>query len=109
MTSMTEEIKLYKRISLEIVELLKQEKFDEVNLLLDKRQELIDRVYEVSIFKKSLINENIIEIDSTIKIILEKSIMKVKDEIKEHRKSQNVNDSYIYLNREKLNIFNKKV
>ena len=106
---MTEKINLYKEISLQIVESLKNEDIYILEKLLDKRQEILDNQIDNNEFKHKLINEGIIDIDRQIDELLKNNMEKVKQEIKEYRLSKQVNNSYRNYNNGNLNIFNKKV
>ncbi|MCC3869514.1 flagellar protein FliT [Terrisporobacter mayombei] len=106
---MTEKINLYKEISLQIVESLKNEDIYILGKLLDKRQEILDNQIDNNEFKHKLINEGIIDIDRQIDELLKNNMAKIKQEIKEYRLSKKVNNSYMNYNKGNLNIFNKKV
>lgn len=102
-------IQLYKNISLEIVEAIKKDNIELLNILLDKRQEILDNEYANKQLIEKLIEEGIVDIDKEIQNLLYESIDKVKNEIKSHKKSMQVNNSYMNVNKEKINIFYKKV
>lgn len=104
-----ENIKLYKEISFEIIKLFENNELDKLENLLNKRQQILNEEIKNEKFKKILINEGIVEIDKTIHKLLNKSIDEVKQEIKEYKVSKKANNSYMNFNKEKLNIFNKKV
>lgn len=104
-----ENIKLYKEISLEIIKLFENNGLDKLEYLLNKRQQILNEEIKNEKFKKILINEGIVEIDKTIHKLLNKSINEVKQEIQEYKVSKKANNSYMNFNKEKLNIFNKKV
>lgn len=106
---MTEKISLYKEISLQIVESLKNEDIFIIEELLNKRQEILDKQIDNNEFKFKLINEGIIEIDRQIEELLKDNMSKIKQEIKEYRLSKQVNNSYMNYINKNLNIFNKKV
>ena len=92
--------RLYKQISLAIINDIENNNIDILNELFEKRQNKL---------KDDLIKSEILEIDNKIKTLLIKEIEKTKSEIKEHRRSIMVNNSYIQNNKEILNLFNKKV
>jgi len=102
-------VTLYKQISLEIIEAIKNDNIDILNELFDKRQSILNESNDKNSLKESFIKSDIVEIDNEIKNLLSKEIEKTKNEIKEHRRSTVVNNSYIQNNKENLNIFNKKV
>ncbi|MGX4600755.1 flagellar protein FliT [Faecalimicrobium sp. JNUCC 81] len=106
---MKEIVKLYKDISLEIIECINKSELDKVDSLLNKRQEILESEINKSELKKLLIDNKILDIDKKIHNLLNENIDKVKDEIKEHKVSKQANNNYSYFNKEKLNIFNKKV
>lgn len=99
----------YKDISLDIINKLKNKDIEEINELLDIRQNILDDVSNSKQFKKLLLKENILYIDESIFSLLKEQIESTKEEIKEHNKSKKANMSYINIGKEKLNIFNKKV
>lgn len=101
--------KLYKEISLEIIKLFENDGLDKIEELLDERQQILNSEIKNEKFKKILVDEGIVEIDKTIHNLLNKSIDEVKREIQEYKVSKQANNSYINFNKEKLNIFNKKV
>lgn len=104
-----ENVNLYKKISLEIIEAINNDNIDILNELFDKRQYILDQETDKKSLKEELIKYGIVDIDNNIKDLLNKNINKVKDEIKEYKRSIQVNNSYIKNNKEILNIFNKKV
>lgn len=99
----------YKEISLDIINKLKNKEIEEINELLDIRQNILDDVTNSKQFKEILFKENILNIDESIKSLLKEQIEHTKEEIKEHNKSKKANMSYINIAKENLNIFNKKV
>lgn len=99
----------YKEISLDIINKLKNKEIEEINELLDIRQNILDDVANLKQFKEILLKENILNIDESIKSLLKEQIESTKEEIKEHNKSKKANMSYINIAKENLNIFNKKV
>ncbi|MPM90796.1 hypothetical protein SDC9_137918 [bioreactor metagenome] len=108
---MYKQLDLYKNLSIEILKLLKEDKFDEIDEMLDRRSLLIEEMNEKqqAEFKKSYIESDIFQIDKEIKSIFEKEIGNIKDEIKNQKKIKQVNYSYINTKKENLNIFNQKV
>ena len=102
-------IKLYKDISYEIISSIKNEELDKVSKLLDKRQEILEIEKNNKEFINALKSDGILEIDKEIKELLDKSIIKVKEEIKQHRLFVRANNSYTNSFKENLQIFYKKV
>ena len=100
---------LYKQISLEIIDALENDNIDILNELFEKRQSILDNSENINKLKDNIIKSEILDIDNKIKTLLSKEIEKTKSEIKEHRRSVMVNNSYIQNNKEILNLFNKKV
>lgn len=99
----------YKDISLDIIKKLKTKDIEEINKLLDTRQNILNNVTNSKQFKDILLKENILYIDESIKSLLKENIEHTKEEIKEHNRSKKASMSYINIGKEKLNIFNKKV
>ncbi|MEG0097704.1 MAG: flagellar protein FliT [Cetobacterium sp.] len=106
---MIEVTNIYKEISLDIIDKLEKEDLDKISELMDKRQEILESISDTKLFKSILVENGIIEIDEKIYKLLKENIFKIKVEIKEHKKSKQANNSYVNFNKEKLNIFNKKV
>lgn len=104
-----ENVILYKKISLEIIEAINNDNIDILNELFDKRQNILNQEKNNEKLKEELIKDGILDIDNNIKVLLSNNIDKIKDEIKEYKRSIQVNNSYIKNNKENLNIFNKKV
>ena len=104
-----DDINLYKSISLEIVEALENNNLELLEELFKKRQTILDNIKDEKILKENSIKSQILDIDNKIKTLLSIEIEKTKQEIKEHRRSMAVNNSYLQNNRQNLNIFNKKV
>lgn len=106
---MIDNSRLYKEISLEIIELFKNQKLDDLDCLLENRQEILNQEVNNEIFKESLINDGILDIDKQIYNLLSKSMDKLKKEIREHKKNNIAYIPYFGLSKQNLNIFNKKV
>ena len=105
---MIQKSKLYKDISIKIIDNLNKGELDNIEGLLDERQVLLEEDSLLEL-KKILINDGILDIDKNIHKLLSENIDKVKCEIREHKRSERANNSYINFNKEKLNIFNQKV
>lgn len=111
---MEELTRLYKEISLQLITRLENEELDTIDKLLDKRQEILNQEIlsdesNKKRFKDILVKQGILEIDNNIHNLLDENIIKVKNEIREHKMSKQANNSYINFNKNKLNIFNEKV
>ena len=104
-----DDINLYKSISLDIVKAIESSNLGLLDDLFNKRQSILDNTIDEKILKDNLIKSQILDIDNKIKSLLTIEIEKTKHEIKEHKRSMAVNNSYLQNNRENLNIFNKKV
>lgn len=103
------DLHVYKSISLEIVKALESSNLGLLDDLFNKRQSILDNLVDEKILKDNSIKSEILDIDNKIKDLLYIEIDKTKHEIKEHKRSMAVNNSYLQNNRENLNIFNKKV
>jgi hypothetical protein len=108
---MYKQLELYKNLSMELLDLLKRDEFDEIDKILDKRNSVIEELdkKQRTKFKKLYIESNTHDIDKEIKNIFEKKIVNIKYEIKTQKKVRQANYSYIKIKQENLNIFNKKV
>lgn len=102
-------IQLYKDLSFEIISAIKDEESEKVSELFDKRQVVLDIEKDNEKFIKELLNDGILETDKEIKELLTKYLTQVKVEIRKHKQSVQVNNSYTNSFKENLNIFYKKV
>ena len=102
-------IKLYKKITLEIIQCLKDDKIEELEILFEKREEILQEEKNNKNFKDLMINIGIIDLDKTIKNLLNQNMIKIKLEIQKQKLSTITNNTYINNNQKKINIFNAKV
>lgn len=102
-------IKLYKKITLEIIQCLKDDKIEELEILFEKREKILQEEKNNKNFKDLMINIGIIDLDKTIKNLLNKNMIKIKLEIQKQKLSTITNNTYINNNQQKINIFNAKV
>ena len=102
-------IKLYKQITLEIIQCLKDDKIEELDTLFEKREKILQQEKNNKNFKYSMINLGIIDLDKTIKDLLHQNMIKTQLEIQKHKLSTITNNTYINNNQQKINIFNAKV
>lgn len=101
--------KIYKDTSMEILKLLENHDLDRLEDLMNKRDEILKEELYNANFKKTLIEEGILDIDFKIKKLLNENINVVKKDIVEHKKSKQVNKIYMYNGNQKINIFNQKI
>ena len=102
-------IKLYKKITLEIIQCLKDDKIEELDILFEKREKILQEEKNNKNFKDLMINIGIIDLDKTIKNLLNQNMIKIKLEIHKQKLSTITNNTYINNNQQKINIFNAKV
>lgn len=102
-------IKLYKKITLEIIQCLKDDKIEELEILFEKREKILQEEKNNKNFKNLMINIGIIDLDKTIKNLLNQNMIKIKLEIQKQKLSTITNNTYINNNQQKINIFNAKV
>ena len=102
-------IKLYKKINLEIIQCLKDDKIEELEILFEKREKILQEEKNNKNFKDLMINIGIIDLDKTIKNLLNQNMIKIKLEIQKQKLSTITNNTYINNNQQKINIFNAKV
>ena len=102
-------IKLYKKITLEIIQCLKDDKIEELEILFEKREKILQEEKNNKNFKDLMINIGIIDLDKTIKNLLNQNMIKIKLEIQKQKLSTITNNTYINNNPQKINIFNAKV
>ena len=106
---MRKTIKLYKKITLEIIQCLKDDKIEELEILFEKREKILQEEKNNKNFKDLMINIGIIDLDRTIKNLLNQNMIKIKLEIQKQKLSTITNNTYINNNQQKINIFNAKV
>lgn len=106
---MIDTVNLYKKISLEIIDLLKNDDLDKLDELLNKRQEILNQDDKKEQLRYLLIKNGILEIDEEISRLFDESLIRVKREIKEYKRTQQANNCYTNSNRKTLHIFYKKV
>ncbi|UWD48928.1 flagellar protein FliT [Clostridioides difficile] len=111
MDKLEEKINLYKDISLQIITLIEKEEYKNISNRLNERQDIINSVSEVdkNDFIQLYNDKELIEIDDRIRNSLQEQLSEVKKELHEYKLTKQVNTMYYNLNREKVNIFNKKV
>ena len=102
-------IKLYKKITLEIIQCLKDDKIEELEILFEKREKILQEEKNNKNFKDLMINIGIIDLDKTIKNLLNQNMIKIKLEIQKQKLSTITNNTYINNSQKKINIFNAKV
>nr|UWI50437.1 flagellar protein FliT [Clostridioides difficile] len=111
MDKLEEKINLYKDISLQIITLIEKEEYKNISNGLNERQSIINSISEVdkNDFIQLYNDMELIEIDNRIRNSLQEQLSEVKKELHEYKLTKQVNTMYYNLNREKVNIFNKKV
>lgn len=106
-------IKLYKKVSEEILLILDSNDIDGIKLVekFKERQELLDslRDKELDKFRVSYHEDEIYQIDNDIKLKLRKQMILVKKEISEFKVNKTANSAYDNMSKDNLNIFYKKV
>ena len=102
-------VKLYKDITLEIIQCLKDDDIEQLESLFEKRENILQEEKDNKYFKEAMLNIGIIDLDKTIKDLLEQGMSKTKLEIQKHKLSIVTNNCYIDNNQQKINIFNVKV
>ena len=87
-------IKLYKKITLEIIQCLKDDKIEELEILFEKREKILQEEKNNKNFKDLMINIGIIDLDKTIKNLLNQNMIKIKLEIQKQKLSTITNNTY---------------
>lgn len=106
---MKEKIDFYKKISLELRELLKNKELDIIDEKLEQREAILKDLDDINEFRK-LANENqVIDLETEIYHLFNIRVNEAKQELIDYKKSKEANNTYKNLSKEKLNIFNKKV
>lgn len=86
-------IKLYKKITLEIIQCLKEDKIEELEILFEKREKILQEEKNNKNFKDLMINIGIIDLDKTIKNLLNQNMIKIKLEIQKQKLSTITNNT----------------
>ena len=97
-------IKLYKKITLEIIQCLKDDKIEELEILFEKREKILQEEKNNKNFKDLMINIGIIDLDKTIKNLLNQNMIKIKLEIQKQKLSTITNNTYINNNQQKIKL-----
>ena len=109
---MESKIKLYKELTIAMLESLQDEDYDGFDLLVDEREEFIKVLIgndEIDSFKLLYNRERLRGLELEIKSLLDRKIQDTKKEIKEYKISIQGNKLYNNIKKENLNIFSKKV
>ncbi|GEM_PF-1775754 len=109
---MVSKIALYKELSIAMLEALKEECYDDFDLLLEERQSIINRFLEnneLHYFEDLYNKHDIKSIDTEMRELLATQIQKTKLEIREYKVKVQGNSSYNNVKKENINIFSKKV
>ena len=88
---------------------VKDDKIEELEILFEKREKILQEEKNNKNFKDLMINIGIIDLDKTIKNLLNQNMIKIKLEIQKQKLSTITNNTYINNNQQKINIFNAKV
>lgn len=102
-------VNLYKNITLEIIQCLKDDNIEVLEELFENRQGILDEEKYNKEFKEAMIELGIVDLDKNIKNLLHQNMIKTKLEIQKHKLSTVTNNTYINNNQQKINIFNAKV
>ncbi|MCC0783688.1 flagellar protein FliT [Clostridioides sp. ES-S-0108-01] len=106
-----EKLVLYREISLQIINLIDKEEYQYISNKLNDRQKIINSIDEndKESFISIYVDMKLIDIDNKIQNALQKNLLEVKKELHKYKLTKQVNTIYSKLNREKVNIFSKKV
>ena len=109
---MENKIKLYKELTIAMLESLQDEDYEGFDLLVEEREEFIKVLIgndEMNSFKLVYDREKLRDLELEIKSLLDRKIQDTKKEIKEYKVSIQGNKLYNNIKKENLNIFSKKV
>lgn len=102
-------IKEYKEISLDIINEINISGDPEViSILLDKRQEVLNKATETNQLQRFRIQykqNGLDKVDEEMRMLLQELLDKTKEEMRIHRKKQNANTAYMKTNKPVGNIF----
>lgn len=104
-------IKTYRKVSLDILNILENDKYGYIDELLDIRENIVKNILEsdnIEKFKEIYVEE-VYSIDKNIQDILINSLEDIKKEIREYKLNKQGNYTYSKIKVENLNIFSKKV
>lgn len=109
---MESKIKLYKELTVAMLESLQDEDYEGFDLLIEEREKFIKVLIandEIDSFKLLYDREKLRGLEFEIKSLLDRNIQDTKKEIKEYKISIQGNKLYNNIKKENLNIFSKKV
>lgn len=109
---MESKIKLYKELTVAMLESLQDEDYEGFDLLIEEREKFIKVLIandEIDSFKLLYDREKLRGLEFEIKSLLDRKIQDTKKEIKEYKISIQGNKLYNNIKKENLNIFSKKV
>lgn len=109
---MESKIKLYKELTIAMLESLQDEDYEGFDLLIEEREGFIKVLIandEIGSFKLLYDREKLRGLELEIKSLLDRKIQDTKKEIKEYKVSIQGNKLYNNIKKENLNIFSKKV
>ena len=104
-------IKTYRKVSLDILNILENDKYGYIDELLDIRENIVKNILEsdnIEKFKEIYVEE-VYSTDKNIQDILINSLEDIKKEIREYKLNKQGNYTYSKIKVENLNIFSKKV
>lgn len=101
----------YKKITEEIISNIKNDV--DVNNLMDKREELINKLFEdekinINNIKEIYLSKGLVDLDKKLEVAIKEEQLKVKEEIRDLHKRKNANNAY-EKNRQINNFFNTKI
>lgn len=107
-----EELMNYKNITAKAIEVLNEEKYEEIEPLLNKREEIIEGLKSMNFkpeqFKDSCDEINLIQIENELNGLLKNKRDEVKFKLESTSKNRQANDSYNKIADSAL-IFSKKI
>lgn len=107
-----EELMNYKNITAKAIEALNEEKYEEIEPLLNKREEIMERLKSMNFnpeqFKDSCDEINLIQIENELNELLKNKRDEVKFKFESTSKNRQANDSYNKITNSAL-IFSKKI
>lgn len=106
---MKDKIDLYKKASLELLELLNNDQLDKIDEKLQNREDILKDVDNADEFINIATENGVLELEKEILNLFNTKVNEAKQELIDYRKSKEANNAYANLSKEKLNIFNKTV
>ena len=113
MISVIEELNEFKRVTLELITSLKEDKIHLVPVFLEKRQEIIDSLskedIDSNLMKEQITDLQLLELENELQEIYINKKQEIYIQLQESKNNMVANNVYLFTSREPLNIIDKKI